>query len=762
MNQIKQWKTRGQREHGVTAVMTVLLATVTLGITAFSIDIGNAMQTQRRSQSTADAAAFAGVHTFDESMKLSLETDQVLKRNTAIHAALAKARLVAQRNNPGLDFGIGKCGPPPANFVQDPQFGSCFSINTGSLTVPARVRVEVPVKTSTIFGNVLGAGGAVSAEASAVILGGDNGLSEADASATTTIDPTAGVTTTVVGSAGATTTIAPATGVTTTVVGSAGATTTIAPATGVTTTVVGSATGVTTTVVGSAGATTTIASAAGVTTTTISSACNGFLDDDNDDGFHDDDRNHDGYHDDDPDHDGFHHDDSNHDGFHDDDRDHNGFHDDDRNHDGYHDDDSNHDGFHDDDLNHDGYHEDDHNHDGYHDDDSDHDGRHDGDDESDDDHEGSEVHFSNACGQNTQTPTTSTGSCLLAHDNNHDGHEDDDEDEDGHHNSYDSDDSNHDGYHDDDHDHNGYHDDDSNHDGCHDDDRDHDGFHDEDRDYDGYHDDDANHDGCHDDDANRDGYHDDDANHDGYHDDDANHDGYHDDDLNHDGYHDTAAQLAAATTTTSTTIAPVIQVSTVGPCASGNMLTNGSFEDDFNGWSGTNSPSISESYARIGSKLAKVSSVGSIFQTVNATAGTQYEASFYGGVKDPSNNAQIAMQFLDASGALIASGSVTTDMNRRRPFAGTCWWSIPTQIDGSFGNRQGSPFGFGKHRRQDLHRRGLNRGLPIHNRHHDDCGSERHNHHYPHLGCGRWTLRPRRIQQGNHDLQQGKARTPVR
>jgi Putative Flp pilus-assembly TadE/G-like len=748
MNENRTRKIRGQQEAGVTAVMTILLAVVMLGITAFSVDIGNAMQTQRRSQSTADAAAFAGVQTFQDSMKVN-NTDAWTRRDLAIRAALKKAKQVAERNNPGVDFSPGRCGtvPAPAGTIAwevRQEFGTCFSIDTGSAIEPARLRVEVPVKTSTIFGNVLGSGGAVSAEASAVIIGLDNGVSVDEAAGITTGGTTtggvttggttvAGVTTggtttggvttggvTVTGGVtitGGTTTGGVTTGGTTTGGVTTGGTTVAGVTTGGTTTggvttggvtvggvttggtITGGTTTTTTTVAGGGTTTTTVASAAGgattttiaagtaasVTTTTISPGCVRFADDDNDDGFHDDDHNHDGFHDDDVNHDGLHdHGDNDHDGFYDDDHDHNGFRDDDHNHDGYHDDDNNHDGYHDDDIDHDGYHQDDHNHDGYHDDDNDHDGHHDGDDDEDGEDDGEEFHHpqtSNRPGCGSTTQSASTTSCVLSHDSDHDGHEDDDEDEHGHHYSYDNDDSNHDGYHDDDHDHNGYHDDDANHDGCHDDDRDHDGYHDEDHDHDGYHDDDHDHDGWHDDDANHDGCHDDDANHDGYHDDDLNHDGYHDDDHDHDGHHDVAPVV------TTTTQAP-IAASTVGPCASGNMLTNGSFESNLDGWTGSNSPSTSENYARIGQKLAKVNSVGSIFQTVNATAGTQYEASFYGGVNNPANDAQIAMQFLDSAGNVVlasVSTNVDTDVDL-----------TPGLVGGPFRKKLTAPLGTAK------------------------------------------------------------------
>jgi hypothetical protein len=91
-------------------------------------------------------------------------------------------------------------------------------------------------------------------------------------------------------------------------------------------------------------------------------------------------------------------------------------------------------------------------------------------------------------------------------------------------------------------------------------------------------------------------------------------------------------------------------------------LTNGGFESGWtSAWAGTNRPAVGSGWAREGTKLAWVPANGSIYQTVPATPGQQYETTFYGGTHDPTNNAQVAMEFLNSSGAVLSFSALPMD-----------------------------------------------------------------------------------------------------
>ncbi len=425
--------TSSKREDGATAILTIIVSVVLLGSVSFAVDMGNAMQTQRKSQSAADSAAFAGVQTFDAEMSKTFvltptfgtpeeqseqERQQFdARRVAAVNMALNEASYAAKRNFPGLNFDEvipGElCGELPEGYTTNPALKSnCFSIFTGSSTVPARVRVVLPARTKALFGQSIGAN-TISAEATATITGIEAGqnLTPTDESSE---DPTDTTTTTVVGDGTTTTTVAGITDVTTTTVAGGGGTTTTVPSSGVTTTTV-AGTGVTTTTVPSSGVTTTTVAGSGTTTTVAPG------------------------------------------------------------------------------------------------------------------------------GSGTTTTTAAAATTTVA---------------------------------------------------------------------------------------------------------------------------TIAPTTTAAPTTTvaPTTTTTTPAVSTVGPCAPGNLLTNGGFESGWtSAWAGTNSPSVGSGWAREGTKLAWVSANGSIYQTVSATPGTQYETTFYGGTHDPTNNAQVAMEFLNSAGAVLSFSALPMD-----------------------------------------------------------------------------------------------------
>ena len=189
-------------ERGVTAVLTAILATVLLGSASFAVDIGNAMQTQRRSQNAADAAAFAGVQYYSAHRNDSalLEVDRV--RNAGLQA---KKYAGLNTSVSAADWAACTDSNLSAGFVPITAIGtgSCVSIKTiGGV----RMRVKIPARISTGFGRVLGIT-TINANASADV-------GEA-ATTTTTTTTTAAPTTTIAAPtttvAGTTTTTAPTT-----------------------------------------------------------------------------------------------------------------------------------------------------------------------------------------------------------------------------------------------------------------------------------------------------------------------------------------------------------------------------------------------------------------------------------------------------------------------------------------------------------------------------------------------------------------------
>lgn len=208
--------TEASTEHGVTAVLTAILATVLLGSAGFAVDIGNAMQTQRRSQNAADSAAFAGLqylvqHTNDSALELDLLRNAALeaKRYADLNTGVSAADWASCVDN-----------NVPAGYVPVLTIGtgSCISIKALG---GARMRVKIPAQVKTGFGRVLGIS-TIGANASA-----DVGEPATTTTTTTSPSTTTSITTTV---APVTSTIAfvPVTtvpAVTTTV---AGATTTVA------------------------------------------------------------------------------------------------------------------------------------------------------------------------------------------------------------------------------------------------------------------------------------------------------------------------------------------------------------------------------------------------------------------------------------------------------------------------------------------------------------------------------------------------------
>jgi Flp pilus assembly protein TadG len=122
----------------------------------------------------------------------------------------------------------------------------------------------------------------------------------------------------------------------------------------------------------------------------------------------------------------------------------------------------------------------------------------------------------------------------------------------------------------------------------------------------------------------------------------------------------------AAPTTTTTTLPPTttttipatttsLPVSVVGPCAAGNLITtNPNFSSGTTGWTAVGSVGTYTPPSSLTGQVGWAAAAGSLAQRVNATAGTRYQATFYGGTHDPSNDAKITMSFLNSAGAVIS------------------------------------------------------------------------------------------------------------
>jgi Flp pilus assembly protein TadG len=86
------------REDGVTAVLTAICATLLVGSMAFAVDIGNAMQVQRKAQNAADSASFAGLQRYSDVMRSGTTEDR------AMTEALMEAQTYAEQNFPSVKW----------------------------------------------------------------------------------------------------------------------------------------------------------------------------------------------------------------------------------------------------------------------------------------------------------------------------------------------------------------------------------------------------------------------------------------------------------------------------------------------------------------------------------------------------------------------------------------------------------------------------------------------------------------------------------
>jgi Flp pilus assembly protein TadG len=98
-NRLKGFKTSQQparrsrkSEAGVSAILTAIVATTLLGSVSFAVDMGNAMQVQRRAQNAADAASFAGLERYQGKLSEGATLDQ------AKAEAVVEAQRYANKN----------------------------------------------------------------------------------------------------------------------------------------------------------------------------------------------------------------------------------------------------------------------------------------------------------------------------------------------------------------------------------------------------------------------------------------------------------------------------------------------------------------------------------------------------------------------------------------------------------------------------------------------------------------------------------------
>lgn len=162
-------------ERGVVAIVTVLLATLLLGAAAVAVDVGNALQTQRRSQSAADAAAFAGLQSYLQDVHNDSMTEQA-----RITKATSEAKDYADRNANITAAQWAACvdSARPPGYTSDPSTGAgtCISIRTQPSFA---IRVHVPAVVATGFARVFG-----TSEINA------NATTDVNAPSTTTLPPT--------------------------------------------------------------------------------------------------------------------------------------------------------------------------------------------------------------------------------------------------------------------------------------------------------------------------------------------------------------------------------------------------------------------------------------------------------------------------------------------------------------------------------------------------------------------------------------------
>jgi Putative Flp pilus-assembly TadE/G-like/SdrD B-like domain len=91
-------RARHGQERGVTAVLTAISATFLVGMMAFAVDIGNAMQVQRKAQNAADSASFAGLQRYQDVKKTGTS------ENLAMAEAIMEAQIYAEKNFPGIKW----------------------------------------------------------------------------------------------------------------------------------------------------------------------------------------------------------------------------------------------------------------------------------------------------------------------------------------------------------------------------------------------------------------------------------------------------------------------------------------------------------------------------------------------------------------------------------------------------------------------------------------------------------------------------------
>ena len=81
-----------RHERGAVSILTTLVAVILLGSLGFAVDLGNAMQMQRKAQNAADSAAFAGIAEYEQQLdyEMSVSEDGVLDADGAapVHRAV--------------------------------------------------------------------------------------------------------------------------------------------------------------------------------------------------------------------------------------------------------------------------------------------------------------------------------------------------------------------------------------------------------------------------------------------------------------------------------------------------------------------------------------------------------------------------------------------------------------------------------------------------------------------------------------------------
>lgn len=109
------------------------------------------------------------------------------------------------------------------------------------------------------------------------------------------------------------------------------------------------------------------------------------------------------------------------------------------------------------------------------------------------------------------------------------------------------------------------------------------------------------------------------------------------------------------------TLGPVFRANATNDCGcDNNVLVNGSFEDDINGWSKGDKThlSVDDAYEMCGSKNGLITGAGQIWQDIAATAGSQINLSVYGGTHDNDFTHQFKLIFLTSGGDQIGDAIV--------------------------------------------------------------------------------------------------------